>query len=395
MRNMGRALHRLSAIKVAKAKPGMHNDGYGLYLRVASGGSKSWIYRYAVDGKVSDMGLGSALVVTLAQARKIAQECRELRQQGLDPIRHRGASRISRARSLTFRECSERYIASHDAGWRSAKHRESWPRSLQEYVYPIFGDLLVQEIDTARVLDVLSPIWHSKTETAARVRGRLELVLDWATAAGLREGENPARWRGHLAHLLPARSKVRKIVHHKALPYGQIGAFMTKLRAHPSMAARVLEFLILTAARLGEARGVIWNEIDLAAKMWTVPADRMKAGKEHRVPLSDAAVALLNDMKAIRRGDFVFHGARDGRPVSAVGCLILVRQLTGETVTVHGFRSCFRDWAAETTGYPNHVVEMALAHQIGNAVEAAYRRGDLFEKRRKLMGAWAKYCGAP
>ena len=382
-----------SAASVAKLKkPGHYAVGDACYLQIAAGGTRSWVLRYTLNGRARYMGLGSANLVSLAEARAKARDARRLLLDKIDPIEARRAQHRERlletARGKTFRDCTEGYIASHEAGWRDPRSHKQWVRSLISYVYPRIGDLSIAAIDTALVLAVLEPIWKTKPETASRVRGRIEGVLDWAKARGYRDGENPARWRGHLDHLLPARNKVRRVKHFAALPYAGLPALMAKLRAQPELPARALEFLILTAARTGEVLGAQWDEID--GNVWTVPAERMKAGKPHRVPLSDRVVEILASLP--REGELIFVGARTSA-VSNPHQLKRALQRTGyDNITVHGFRSTFRDWAAETTAYPNHVVEMALAHAIGNGVEAAYRRGDLFEKRRELMAAWADYC---
>ncbi len=294
---------------------------------------------------------------------------------------------------MTFEQCAKAFIASHEVGWRSEKHGALWRSTLEAYVYPVMGALPVQAIDTGLVLKALEPIWAKKPDTASQVRGRIENVLNWAKARGYRDGENPAQWRGHLDHLLPARSNVRRVQHHPALPFAEIPAFMEEVRARDGIAARALEFTVLTASRIGEALGARWDEIDLGAKLWIVPAERMKKGrKEHRVPLSPRAIVILTEMAEIQQSDFVFTGLKSGQHLSDMGIRTLVRELR-DGITRHGFRSTFRDWAAETTGFPNHVVEMALAHAVPDAVEAAYRRGDLLEKRRKLMEAWATFCG--
>ena len=411
-----RQLGKLKALTVARMKaPGMHNDGGGLYLQVSGAGAKSWIFRYRVaefdpnTGEVArdsatnkargtsrEMGLGSASVVSLDEARELAADCRRLRQQGIDPIEARREAKLraalEQARSLKFREAATAYIAAHRAGWRNEKHAAQWTATLQTYAYPVFGEASVQAIDTALVMNVLDPIWSSKTETAGRVRGRIEVILDWATVRGFRSGENPARWRGHLDKLLPARSKVRKVKHHAALPYAEIGAFLRELRSREGASARALEFTILTAVRTGESLGAKWTEIDLANRVWIVPAERMKASREHRVPLSEAALELLTRVKEAQEGDVVFPGAYSGRPLSNMALLELLRGMGWGRVTTHGFRSTFRDWAAELTSFPSEVVEMALAHAVADQVEAAYRRGDLFHKRRRLMEAWAQFC---
>jgi integrase len=319
--------------------------------------------------------------------------------RGKDPIEERkllrAAAKLDAAKAITFKECAEAYIAAHKAGWRDEKHAAQWPASLGTYVHPHFGALSVQSVDVGLVMRALGPIWTAKPETASRVRGRIESIIDWATARGFRRGENPARWRGHLENLLPRRSKVRRIEHHAALPYDEIGAFMVELRRLESAGARALEFTILTAARTGEVTGARWAEINLAERLWIVPAARMKAGKEHRVPLSEAAMAVLEQMQAIRSGDCVFPGGRAGRPLSHAAMLALIRRMACGDFTVHGFRSSFRDWCAERTNFPSEIAEMALAHVVGNKVEAAYRRGDLFEKRRQLAEAWASFCDSP
>jgi len=385
----------ISAASVAKLKkPGHHGVGDACYLQIAAGGTRSWVLRYTLNGRARYMGLGSANLVSLAEARAKARDARRLLLDKIDPIEARRAQHRERlletARGKTFRDCAEGYIASHEAGWRDPRSHKQWVRSLTSYVYPRLGDLSIAAIDTALVLAMLEPIWKTKPETASRVRGRIESVLDWAKARGYRDGENPARWRGHLDHLLPARNKVRSVKHFAALPYAELPALMAKLRTQPELPARALEFLILTAARTGEVLGAQWDEID--GNVWTVPAERMKAGQPHRVPLSDRVVEILASLP--REGEFIFVGARTSA-VSNPHQLKRALQRTGyDNITVHGFRSTFRDWAAETTAYPNHVVEMALAHAIANGVEKAYRRGDLFEKRRELMKVWADYCGA-
>jgi integrase len=345
------------------------------------------------------MGMGPYPEISLATARKRAFEFRQLLADGVDPIAERdakrAAARVEDAKTITFDDCVGKYIAAHADGWRSAKHRQQWDATIAAYVSPVFGKLPVAAIDTGLVMRALEPIWSSKPETASRLRGRIERVLDWAKVRGYRIGENPARWRGHLDHLLPAKSKVRKAAHYAALSYAEIGQFMDALRQQDGVAARALEFLILTATRSGETRGANWGEIELDARTWTIPANRMKTGKEHRVPLSDAALGVLTAMQAIRHSDsdLVFPGRQGRLPDAAL--FALLRRMNRADVTAHGFRSSFRDWAAERTNYENHVVEMALAHAIPNAVEAAYRRGDLFEKRVRLMNDWARYCSEP
>jgi integrase len=394
---MPKKVNRLSALKVVGARQaGFYADGDGLYLQVTAGGSRSWVFRFKTGGRSRDMGLGSLNTVGLAEARKIAAECRRQRLQGIDPIEARKSGRaqaqLDAARSITFDDCRDKFIVSHRAAWANDKHLKQWESTLRSYVTPVFGALPVQIIDVALVLKALEPIWTTKPETAGRIRGRIERILDWAKARGFRQGENPARWRGHLAILLAPPAKVRRVRHHAALPYGELPGFLLKIRQRDAVAARALEFAILTAARTGEVLGARWAEIDFENKIWTIPASRMKAGREHRVPMSMATLAIAKRVKAIRQNDFVFPGERRNRPLSNMSMLMMLRRMGREDLTVHGFRSTFRDWAAEQTNFPREVAEAALAHVIADRTEAAYRRGDLFEKRRSLMAAWAAYC---
>jgi integrase len=399
---------KLSAVEVAKARgPAVLHDGGGLYLRVSGTGTKSWVFRFQLDGKRRDMGLGPYPDISLAEARGRATEHRKLRRDGIDPLEakevRRQAQRLSVARGRTFREVAEEFIRRNEAGWRNAKHRQQWRNTLATYVYPVFGELSVAVIDTELVVQVLDPIWSEKPETASRVRGRIEAVLDAATVRGYRQGPNPAQWKGNLAHILPARARVRKVAHHAALPLDEMPAFFAALRERQGMAARALEFAIFTAARTAEVLGATWGEVDLDAKVWTVPAERMKAGREHRVPLSSAARTLVEKLRPlalVRNGEpdpaaTVFPGPRRALQMSNMTMLMLLRRMKRDDLTAHGFRSTFSDWAAERTAYPREVVEMALAHAVENKVEAAYRRGDLFEKRRDLMEAWAGFCTGP
>ena len=392
---MPRTLNRLSPLKVQKLKrKGLHADGGGLYLRVSDSGTKAWMFRFGDGGKLRDMGLGPLHTIGLPRARELARECRELRLQGIDPIAHRRAALAARkasdAKAMTFKQCADAFIASHESGWLNALHRQQWANTLAQHV-PTLGALPVAAVDTALVLKAIEPIWKTIPETASRVRGRIEAVLDFAKARGYRSGENPSRWRGHLDNLLPARSKVARVQHHAALPYTDIGAFMAELRQDNSIGARALEFTILTAARTGETLGAHWNEIDAASKVWTIPGTRMKGGREHRIPLSDAAIAVLDQMRRIRTSDYIFPGARG--KLSHKTMTLILRRLRDGDLTVHGFRSSFRDWAGEQTNFPREVCEQALAHAIPGAAEAAYRRGDLLQKRRALMTAWAEFCG--
>ena len=387
----------LTAMAVAKiTRPGRYAVGNGVYLQITGEKGRSWLFRYEreYDGKRHGrhIGLGSCALISLAEARAKGLELRRLLVEGVDPLDHRRASRqqalMAAAREMTFRECAERYIAAHETGWRNAVHRKQWRATLVADVFPMIGELAVGSVDTTLVVKVLEAVWTSKPQTAWRLRGRIESILDWAKARGHREGENPARWRGHLDHLLPHPSRVARVKHHAALPPAEIPGFMRGLRGHEGIVARALEFTILTAARLGEVLGARWSEI--AGDIWTVPAMRMKGGREHRVPLSGPSVRLLEALP--RTSDYVFPGEHLGGRIPNNATWKLLRRMGRPDITVHGFRSSFRDWAAETTAHPNHVVEMALAHAVGNAVGAAYRRGDLFEKRRRLMEDWAKFC---
>jgi integrase len=403
---MTRTLHRLSATKVATTKaPGYYADGGNLYLRVAVGTktgskepaiSKGWMFRYTMAGKTRDAGLGGYPTISLARAREEAERCRRLVAAGIDPIKARNEERqaalATSAKAMTFEQCASAFIASHEAGWRNEKHRAQWTSTLKTYAYPVFGVLAVEDVDTGLVMKALEPIWAAKPETAGRVRGRIERVLDWAKVRGHRDGENPARLRGHLDNLLPKKSKVHKVKHHAALPYRDIGAFMVRLREETSISARALALLILTATRTSETLEATWDEIDVDECVWIIPSERMKGDKEHRVPLAPRASAILEEMKQIQLNEYVFPGTKPGQPLSNMALAMLLRRMGYGNITAHGFRSSFRDWAAERTSFPREVAEMALAHKIPDAVEAAYRRGDLFEKRRKLMDAWAAFC---
>jgi integrase len=411
---------KLTAMKVAREKrAGLYGDGGGLYVHVGKSGTKSWIFRYWVPerdphsgdlvidatgkrgGRTREMGLGSCITISLQEARERGLECRKLREREIDPIEAREAARreaaLQRAKSLTFKDAAIAYMAAHRVAWKNDKHAAQWPATLTKYAYPIIGDLPLQLIDTTLVMKVIEPIWPEKPETANRLRGRIETVLDWATVRGYRQGENPARWRGHLDKLLPARSKVRKTRHHSALPYAELPEFMVRLRQQDGVAARALEFTILTAARTGETIGATHAETDMENKIWIVPGERMKAGKAHRVPLSDRAIEILENCRddAGDQESFIFPGRRLGEPLSNMAMLKLLQRMERDDLTVHGFRSTFRDWAAERTSFPNEVIEMALAHALDDKTEAAYRRGDLYEKRQRLMEAWTDYCRKP
>jgi integrase len=403
---MARGSEKLSALAVKQAqKPGLYGDGRGLYLRVGDGAAKSWVLRYMVAGRAREMGLGSVADFSLKEARERARRYRQQIWDDIDPIdtrrQERAARRTAAAKSMTFRQAAEAYIKAKSTDWGNARHAKQWPSTLKTYVYPVMGDLPVASIDTALVMKAIEPIWTTTTETASRVRGRIEAVLDWATARGYRQGENPARWKGHLENLLPKVAKAKAAArrengrgeHHAALPYAELPAFMAELRQQKGIAARALEFTILAVARSGEVIGARWDEVDLPAKVWTVPGERMKAGKEHRVPLAERAVAILGEM--VREADFVFPGGKAGRPLSHGAMLLLLRRMGRGDVVPHGFRSTFSDWCAEATNFPSEVREMALAHTVSDRVEAAYRRSDLFEKRRQLAESWARYCTSP
>lgn len=400
---MVRSLNRLSAKAVERARePGRYPDGGGLYLVVSGPAARSWFFRYERGGKQQGIGLGSAYDVSLADARAKAADLRKLLAAGDDPRAVRKAAEEARAaaaaNALTFRECAEAYIRAHAPSWRNAKHAAQWASTLTTYVYPSIGHLAVAAVDTPAVLKIIEPLWSTKTETASRVRGRIEAVLDYATAIHRRFGPNPAAWRGNLAKLLPARNRVAQVEHHPALSFDQIPTFMADLRSKAGVAAAALEFNILTAARSGETRGLRWSEIDLGTSTWTVPASRMKARKEHRVPLPLRAVAILEGMLpedgSVDPDAFVFPGAKRATALSDMSLTAVLRRMTRDDVTVHGFRSTFRDWCAERTSYPREIAEAALAHTVGNKVEAAYRRGDALEKRRKMMEAWSTFCAS-
>jgi integrase len=387
---MARKLGRLSAVDVKRLTTiGMHHDGGGLYLTVAANGSRSWTFRYGAQGR-RHFGLGPLHTVSLQQARDKARDCRQLLLDGGDPIADRRArklaARLEAAKRITFKKAAETYITAHHPAWKSEKNRQQWQNTLATYAYPLLGSLPVAAIDTALVLRVLEPIWSSKTETASRVRMRIERVLAWATVHGYRTGDNPARWTNHLDQLLPEQGKVRPVVHHSALPYADVPAFLRELRERDGQAARALEFLVLTAARTAEVVGAESGEFNLDAGVWTIPPSRMKAGREHRVPLSDRAIEIVRALP------------RDGPRVFGIGetaMRLLLARMGRTDITPHGFRSSFRDWAAETHYATRDVAEMALAHAVSDKTEAAYRRGDLFEKRRRLMEDWSRYCNTP
>ena len=380
---------KLTARAAATTKPGRYGDGAGLYLVVAPSGARKWVYRFSFAGKVTEAGLGAADVVSLAEARNKAHEARKMLEAGRNPIEAKRQAAIIDAGKPTFGAIAAALIAAKESEWRNPKHRAQWRMTLENYAAPL-RSRPVDEIDTAAVLDVLKPLWQTKPETASRLRGRIEAVLDAAKAQGHRSGENPAAWRGHLAHLLPKRGILTR-GHHAAMSYADVQTFVAQLREREALAALALEFCILTAARSGEVFGARWSEIDLAAKVWTVPAGRMKAAREHRIPLSDRTLVILERLFEARTDDLVFPGQRPGKPLSNTAMEMLLRRMDQDAVTVHGFRSAFRDWAGNETHFPREVAEAALAHVVGDKAEQAYRRGDALEKRRALMEAWANF----
>ena len=393
---------QLSALAVkAERRPGWYADGGGLYLQVSSSGSKSWLFRYSIDRRARAMGLGPVELVGLGEARDRAFAARRLLLDGVDPLDQRRAAkdtaRLEAAKALTFGACVQQYVAAHRPSWRGLRHADAWAASLENHA-AILSPLPVAAVELGHVMKVLEPIWQAKTNTAARVRARIERVLDWATVRGYRKGDNPARWQSHLDHLLPAQGAT--VRHHAALPYAEVATFIATLREREEVSARAFEFLVLTAARTSETLNATWDELDADRRIWTISAERMKAAREHRVPLSDRARAIILEMEKVRvgaipAGAFVFPAGPSGAAYSSTALLMLLRRMGRGDLTAHGFRSTFRDWAAERTNYPREVCEQALAHAIGDKVEAAYRRGDLFEKRRRLMQAWAKWCSSP
>ena len=398
---MGRAVNKLSVkfTERSNLRPGLYGDGNGLYLQVSNRNTKAWVFRFMMAGRPRKMGLGEVARVKLADARKKAMAAHSLVVDGIDPIEDRkerkAQAAAEKAKSMTFKECAKGYIEAHKSGWKSAKHAGQWESTLETYTYPVIGSLPVSAIDAGHIMKILQPIWNTKTETASRVRGRIEKVLDRARALKLRQGENPARWVGHLDQLLPSKSQVAPVEHHPALPYRQLPVFMKKLRKRDGVSARALEFTILTIARTGDTIGAKWQEID--DKLWTVPAERLKGKKgtrkkDHVVPLTDEALAILKDLP--RDGDYVFPGGKEAKGLSNMAMAEVLKEMgySADMATVHGFRSTFKDWCSEQTAYPNELSEMAMAHTVSDKVEAAYRRGDMRDRRRRLMEDWAAYC---
>ena len=392
---MARLIEKLTPLGVSKKQtPGHYGDGGGLWLQISKFESKSWVFRYTLHGKRHEMGLGPTHTVSLAEARQKAKECRLTLLDGKDPIEVREtttlAEALRRAKMMTFDQCAAAYIEAHRSSWKNVKHISQWENTIQAYASPVIGKLPVTSVDTDLVVKILNPIWQTKTETATRLRGRIESVLNWATTSKFRQGDNPARWRGHLENLLSSPNKIAKVKHHPALPWQELGKFMVDLREREGVAARAVELAILTATRSGEVRNATWAEFD--AGLWVIPAARMKMGREHRIPLPTAAVELLGKMP--RLGDLVFPGTKKDKPLSDMSLTAVLRRMERNDITVHGFRSSFRDWCSESVAnsFPREVCEHALAHSLPDKIEAAYRRGDLIEKRALLMQAWSDYC---
>jgi integrase len=388
-------IEKLSASKIARlSKRGRYGDGGGLYLQVRNGRCKSWVFRYEREGTEHYMGLGSLHTVSLREARKKALQARACLARGVDPLRERAITIaqdvLVGANNKTFDECVEKYIETHKKGWNSDKHRQQWEHSLRAYAAPCFGQRDVGKVETSHVMEVLAPIWTTKTETAARLRERIERVLSWAATMGYRETENPARWSGHLQELLPPPSRVKTVRHHPSMPYQEIGAFFHRLDAEQRVAARALQFTILTACRTAEALAATWQEIDLAQHLWLIPAARMKCGRQHRVPLTDAALDILDSVRGMHP-EWVFPSAKE-KPLYGSVMLGVLKKMKRSDMTVHGFRSSFRVWTAEQTAHPREIAELALAHSVGTQVEAAYQRSDLAGRRRMLMQDWAAWC---
>lgn len=384
---MGRTSKRLTALDVkSKTEPGRYADGDGLYLNIAAGKSKSWVFLWMKNGKRREMGLGSYPTISLVAARQRADESRRQVAEGLDPIAER-----KKSAPVSFGDAADKFIASMASSFRNEKHREQWKMTLGDTYCADLRKIAISDVDTDAVLKVLNPIWQTKTETASRLRGRIERVLDFATVKGWRTGENPARWRGHLKNALPARQKLLR-GHHAAMPYGEVPAYVKRLQKAEAMAARGLEFLILTASRSGEVLGARWKEVNLKDAVWTVPAERMKAGKEHRVPLSPRAVTLVQSLLEARVSEYIFQGEKKDAPLSGMAFAMLMRRMKVEQYTPHGFRSAFRDWAGDETTFPREIAEAALAHRVGDETERAYRRSDAIDRRRKLMVAWEEFC---
>lgn len=376
-------------------RKGRYADGNGLYLQVARSGAKSWIFRYKRNKKTYEMGLGGIDLYPLVEARRKAMDLKKLIADGLDPIteskKRKQAQFLNDARQITFASCAQQYIDSHKVAWKNEKHLTQWTNTLEQYIYPFIGELSIADIDTDLIIKCFQPIWTTKTETASRTRGRVERIFDWALARGFRTTPNPARWKGHLDKLLPSPMKIKRVEHFKAMSLDEMGAFCKRLRSEQGISSRALEFTILTAARTNEVLGAKWEELDIDQKIWTIPADRMKANNLHQVPLSPRAIEILLMLRAHRKSVYVFSGRRPNKPLSNMAMLKVLRKMKIKTTT-HGFRSTFRDWAAEKTNFPREVAEAALAHTLGNKVELAYLRTTLFDRRAKMMNQWDKFC---
>lgn len=394
------ATSRLSARRIAQLdKPGRYCDGGNLWLQVRSKDAKSWIFRYVFAGKVRWHGLGDLRTISLAEARDAALECRKLLRQGIDPIEHRRAQRAAaiaeRNSRRTFAEAAREYVAAHRAGWKSAQHARQWENTLRGHVLPVIGDLPVAEVTTDHVLGIIRPLWETRAETASRIRGRIELVLDYSKAKGWRSGENVAKWAGNIAHLLPHRQKVQQTKHHPSLPWRDVPALMAQLERQAGMSSLALRCLILTAGRAGEIRGARWSEINFDERMWDIPGDRMKSGKPHRVALSASAIKILREVEPIANGDpdaLIFPSAKAGRPLAETAMGAVLKRMGRGDIVPHGFRASFRTWVAEATAFPPELAEFALAHALPSAVERAYQRSDMIEKRRGMMADWAAHC---
>lgn len=396
---VGRQLHRLNALQVSKeVAPGYYADGGGLYLQISTSGSRSWIFRFTIAGRSREMGLGPLSLVSLATARKEADECRRLVRQCIDPIQARNRrvrQRLLESRSsarFTFKEAAESYINDRQPTWRNAKHAMQWRTTMVTYTYPVIGHVEVRDIDTEMIVRILQPIWMKKAETARRVRGRIKAILDAEAVLGHRDGDNPARYVDHLDRVLPRSKRRQQVQHHPALPWEAIPDFMRKLGAHPRRAARALHLLILTAARTNEVRLARVEEFDFDAMVWTIPGERMKSGLALRVPLSDRAGAIVQEAMGKAKYGYLFPGFKEGKPLSNMAMLKLLQIMERTDITVHGFRSTFRDWVADCTDFPDSLAEQALAHTITSTTEAAYRRRDMLERRRTMMDDWARYC---
>lgn len=412
---MARIMGKLTVKAVEKkTTPGLYGDGGGLTLQITKSGVKSWLYRFMIKGKAYGMGLGPVHTITLSEARERASAARKLLIDGVNPLEAKRQRQIdtemAKARQMTFDQCASAYIDAHRSSWKNAKHADQWTNTIAAYVSPIIGSLPVDRIDTALVVKVLAQLddkgqqfWQTKNETANRVRGRIEAILGWATTSGFRSGDNPARWRGHLENLLATLSRSSRIKNHPSLAWERMGIFFEALRMRHGVAPKAVEFAILTASRSGEVRGARWSEIDLTTKVWRIPSDRMKAKREHEVPLSDAAIQILKSLTKLDGVDLIFPGTK-GQQLSDMSLTAVIRRMNegapiwtdteGRPITIHGFRSTFRMWAAECTNYPREVAEHALAHQLPDAVERAYQRGTQFAKRAAMMNEWAKFCGS-